>query len=308
MAYKSAKSDAPKMDVYQVVTDKLIEMLEGCKGDNYQIPWNRVGNNLMPRNVVSKKTYRGVNTVLLWLTSEAMGYTSDLWATYKQWADLGAQVRKGEKGTQIVFWKAFTVESQDGDEDSEKKGMIARVYTVFNAMQVDGYALPNTAPKFSNNNEKIERVEQYFANVGSIVRHGGDRAYYRPSGDFIGMPEMNQFKDSVSYYAVRAHEEVHRTGHESRLKREFNNRFGTEAYAFEELVAELGAAFLCAELELSSEPRKDHAQYLASWLKVLRKDKKALISAASMAQKAVDYLNSCQPATVNASLDMAEAA
>ena len=283
-----------KPDTYQQVTDKLIEMLESAK--EYGLPWHRLGMDaISPINVVSGNTYRGINIPMLWVSAEQNGYTHGRWATYKQWSDLGAQVKKGEKSTAVVFWKQFTYENDEGEV--EKAGMFVRVYHVFNCAQVDGYEIPTTItlPEI----ERISSAEAYFDNTRAIIRHGGDSAYYRTTSDHIQMPNINQFKDSVSYYAVLAHETTHWTGHTARLDRAKGKRFGDMQYAAEELIAELGAAFLCAKLGLSPEPRPDHAAYLASWLKMLKNDKKAIFTAASMAQKACDYLDGLQSPSIS---------
>ena len=224
---------------------------------------------------------------------------SNLWATYRQWQDLGAQVRKGEHSTLVVFWKFFDGEREDdlSDEGEERAGkstraILARGYPVFNAGQVDGYQAP-PIPTLSPA-ERIERAERFFAELQADIRHGGGRAYYNPEADYIQMPRFEVFRDGVSYYSVRSHETIHWTGAPHRTGRELKGRFGSEAYAAEELVAELGAAFICAQLGLSTEPRPDHAAYVASWLQVLKNDKRAIFTAASKAQTAADWLNSQQ--------------
>ena len=162
----------------------------------------------------------------------------------------------------------------------------------FNVSQVEGFELPAVTP--ISENERIEAAERFFSNTGAKIEIGGEEALYKVVSDIIKMPPIEVFRDSASYYSVLAHETVHWTGAKSRLDRDLKNRFGSAAYAAEELIAELGAAFICAELELTNEPRPDHAQYIASWIKVLKEDPKAIFTAASKAQQAVDYLKSLQ--------------
>ncbi len=217
-------------------------------------------------------------------------------ATYKQWCDLGAQVKRGERSTVVVFWKfldssssAEDQESDDSPTSSERVRCFARAYHVFNADQVDGYQ-PAPRPHLSAE-QRIAHADQFFASLPIVVRQGGDRAYFHPSGDFIQMPPFQLFQSAESYYAVLGHEAIHWSGAETRLNRTFGEHKGDAAYAFEELVAEIGAAFLCSDLEIAPEPRPDHAAYLAHWLSVLRSDKKAIFNAASKAQAAVTYLH-----------------
>jgi len=211
-------------------------------------------------------------------------------------AQLGAQVRKGEKSSPVVFWKISDKEEQDdaedGAEDGRRSRVFARGYAVFNAAQVDGYEAP--ALPVLPEAERIGHAEAFFATTGIDVRHGGNRAYYRPSEDRVQMPPFEAFRDAVAYYATLAHEATHATGHPSRCARDLKGRFGEEAYAAEELVAELGAAFLCSDLTLTPEPRPDHAAYVASWLKVLRGDKRAIFTAAAKAQGAADWMRARQ--------------
>jgi antirestriction protein ArdC len=294
------------MDVYQTVTDRIVAMIERG-ADKWQMPWHVAPAGepgapvAMPRNVTGR-AYRGVNVPLLWASAEAFGYPSPIWATYKQWEERGAQVRRGEKSTLVVFWKRIEVASEpdgdDSDGDSETR-LIARGYAVFNAAQVDGFDPPPTAGGAAKRPEpqRIEAAEAFFRNTGAAVRHGGNRAFYTTAGDFIQMPELRQFVAADRYYSTLAHEHVHWTGAAHRCAREFGKRFGDEAYAFEELVAELGAAFLCADLSLSNEPRPDHAAYIANWLTVLRNDKRAIFTAASKAQAAADFLAGLQTTT-----------
>jgi antirestriction protein ArdC len=280
-----------KRDVYARVTAQIINAIENGVG-TWRMPWHTSGKfAFSPINVSSKKPYRGINTVCLWAAAQAKGYERGEWATYQQWQDKGAQVRKGEKATTVVFWKfANNTESEDGDE-SPKTGsrlLFTRGYSVFNAAQVDGYA-PKAEPGMSMP-ERIERADAFFQAIGANVRHDGNRAYYAPDSDHIQMPPFGAFVQNVAYYSTLAHEHTHWTAQASRCDRQLGKRFGDNAYAAEELIAELGAAFTCAHLGLSTEPREDHAQYINSWLKVLNADKRAIFTAASKAQQAADFM------------------
>jgi antirestriction protein ArdC len=278
-------------DIYQKVTQQIIEAMQRGAG-SYRMPWHVTGADCFaPVNVVSKRPYRGINVLLLWLLAEHHGYTSGEWATYFQWQELGAQVRMGEKAALIVFWKISErsrEESDDQEEPASNRSILARGYCVFNAAQVDGYS-PKPSPVLPES-ERIESAERFFARLGVTVRHGGSRACYSPQEDVIHMPPFSSFRDAAAYYSVFGHEATHATGAEHRLNRDLKPRFAEETYAMEELVAELGAAFLCSTLGLANEPREEHAAYLANWLKVLKQDKRAIFAAASQAQKAVDWM------------------
>jgi antirestriction protein ArdC len=288
------------MDLYQTVTDRIVSMIRHGAGE-WRMPWHAASASepgapvAMPRNVTGR-TYRGVNVPLLWAAAETFAYPSPIWATYRQWQERGAQVRKGEKSTLVIFWKRIEVAANDNDDDDPTETrLIARGYALFNAAQVDGFD-PKPADGTAKRSEpqRIDAAEAFFRNAGAIVRHDGNRAFYTTAGDYIQMPELQQFAAADRYYSTLAHEHVHWTGAAHRCAREFGRRFGDQAYAFEELVAELGAAFLCADLGMSNEPRPDHAAYIASWLRVLKDDKRAIFTAASKAQAAADYLSGLQ--------------
>ena len=289
-----------KQDVYRRVTDSIITAIENGVGQ-YRMPWIvRQDKGFSPVSVGSAKPYRGINTVVLWAQTQSKGYSSALWGTYQQWHSLGGQVRKGEHGSPVVYWGTY--EKQTGEEDEAKsRGLFAKGYTVFNIEQVDGCKLPGRfQPKLSQN-ERISQAEAFFARTGIQIRDGGNRAFYRPdTPEAVYMPGFDQFPDRVDYYSVLAHESTHWTSHESRCDRQLGKRFSDEAYALEELIAELGSAFTMARLELELTPRADHAQYVASWLRVLRNDKRAIFTAASKAQQAADYLAQAEPVEVAA--------
>lgn len=279
-------------DVYARVTSQIVNAIEQGVG-TWRMPWHTSGRfAFSPINVTSKKPYRGINTVCLWAAAQAKGYESGDWGTYQQWQERKAQVRKGEKATTVVFWKFANDSSETQDDGGQSANssrlLFTRGYSVFNAAQVDGYK-PKVDPEQSVL-ERIKHAEAFFKNVGADLRHGGNQAFYSPAGDYVQMPTFQAFHDSVSYYSVLAHEHTHWTANAGRCNRELGKRFGDNAYAAEELMAELGAAFTCAHLGLSTEPREDHAQYINSWLKVLKADKRAIFTAASKAQQACDWL------------------
>jgi antirestriction protein ArdC len=280
-----------KQDVYRKVTDAIVNAIEQGIGQ-YRMPWTvRQDKGFSPISVGSAKPYRGVNTLVLWAQSQSKCYGSALWGTYQQWRELGAQVRKGERGSPVVYWGSYEKQTSEGDEDKPNRGLFAKGYTVFNWEQVDGCKLPKRfEPKLSHN-ERIGHAEEFFTAVGVQIRDGGNRAFYRPATpEAVYMPGFDQFPDQVDYYSVLAHESTHWTSHVSRCDRQLGKRFGDDAYAVEELIAELGSAYTMARLELELTPRKDHAQYLQSWLKVLKADKRAIFTAASKAQQAADWL------------------
>jgi antirestriction protein ArdC len=286
------ESTAPKADVYQRVTFQISTAIEQGVG-NWRMPWHTSGRYAFsPINVVSRKPYRGVNTLCLWAAAQSKGYERGEWATYQQWQERGAQVRKGEKATLVVFWKYAnsSVEEQNGEERSTSEGrlLFTRGYSVFNAAQVDAYnAKPDADAPIE---ERIASAEDFFRRVPAKVAHQGNRAFYSPADDSITLPPFAAFFTPADYYSTRAHETGHWTSHASRCDRQLGKRFGDSAYAVEELVAELTAAFTLAQLGLSSEPRADHAQYIASWLRVLKADTRAIFTAASKAQQATDYI------------------
>jgi antirestriction protein ArdC len=278
--------------VYQRVTSAIVNAIEQGAG-TYRMPWVvREDKGFSPVSVGTAKPYRGVNVLVLWSQAQSRGYGSSLWGTYRQWAELGAQVRRGERGSPVVYWGRLQGQESESSEDgdSNRPRLFAKGYTVFNADQVDGLRMPKRfQPKLSRN-ARIERAEAFFAPLAQ-VRDGGNRAFYRASTpEAVFMPGFDQFPEAQSYYSVLAHETTHWTSHESRCNRELGKRFGDDAYAMEELIAELGSAFTMAYLELESTPRIDHAQYIQSWLKVLRADARAIFTAASKAQQAADWL------------------
>ena len=269
-----------RRQLYADVTSQVVAQIEAGAGQ-WRMPWHAIADAGEPVNALTGNAYRGGNHVVFGMVAVARGWSGH-WSTYKQWRELGAQVRRGERATRGVKWSR--VEDKRTGEDR----MVPFCFSVFSAEQVDGWEAP--APVVRDTPERIAAADAFFSAIGADVRHGGNRAAYVPVGDYITLPDLDQFERASDYYATSAHEHGHWTGHGSRLARDLSVRFGTDAYAAEELIAELSSAFTCARLGISATPRPDHAAYLASWLRVLRADSSALFHAASKAQAATDYL------------------
>jgi antirestriction protein ArdC len=268
--------------IYQQVTDTIIKQLESGAA-----PWVKQwqGSSSGSHNVISGKGYQGINTIILSMAEAAAGYKSGAWGTYKQWLSVGAQVKKGTKGTTIIFYSPVTGSKVTASGEEKSYHYVLKSYSVFNAEQVDGYTAPVLPAKPFNS---IAALETLAAASGADIKHGGDKAFYSPAQDFIQMPQKTDFKTEAAYYATLLHELTHWSGAASRLNRDLSGRFGNEAYAAEELVAELSAAFLCANYQIDGDLR--HAGYIASWLRVLKNDNKAIFKAAALAQKSADYI------------------
>ena len=276
-------------EIYNRVTAQVIAAIESGQAGEWTRPWTTMGG--LPKNATTNRAYSGGNVLVLWMIGESAGYRSQLWATYRQWDAIGAKVRKGEKGTHLVKWNVGRCKGTPKDHRCKKcGGMFPVSFAVFNADQVDGYEIPTPLEGLSET-ERLAHAEEWFSAIGADVRQGGDRAFYAPVADYIGVPTFGQFDKPAHYYSTLAHEHCHWTGHKDRLGRELASRFAQDAYAAEELVAELGAAFICAILGIDNAPRPDHALYLAHWLTILRGDSKALFFAAGQASKAVEYLS-----------------
>jgi antirestriction protein ArdC len=289
-----------RQDVYTRITGQIIHSLE--QGVRPWIkPWSAehtAGRITRPLRH-NGQAYSGINILMLWASAVEHGFSAPIWMTFKQALELDAHVRKGEKGSLVVYANSITKTEDDGDgHEIEREIPFMKGYTVFNVEQIEGlpelyYSKP--VPTMTGP-ERIAHAEAYFANTKADIRYRGNRAYYASEADYIAMPPIESFRDAESFYATLAHESTHWTKHSSRLEREFGRKaWGDEGYAREELVAELGAAFLCADLELTPEVRDDHASYIASWLEVLKNDKRAIFSAAAHAQRAVDFLHRLQP-------------
>lgn len=284
------------LDVYRAVTDSIVAAIEAGPG-RFELPWHHHGSRLtLPGNAATGKRYRGVNVVALWAAAQARGFGTPLWASYRQWQSVGAQVRRGERASIVVFYKEFAIEENDSDSSKQqfRTRLFARASRVFNAEQVDGFSPPE--PPDPDPVEVVAEVDAFVKHTGAVVIHGGTEACYSPAPDRIHMPDRAAFTGTPtstptdSYYAVLLHELVHWTGAVHRLGRDFSGRFGDDAYAMEELVAELGAAFLCAEFGITLEPRPDHAAYIGHWLRMMKGNKRTVFAAASKATAAADYL------------------
>jgi len=296
-----------RRDFRREVTDRIINMLETGVAP-WQKPWNPADPSLdMPMNPTTGKAYRGGNAIHLMSTGLLRGYGDPRWMTYRHAAGLGWQVRKGEKGTQIEFWEVkagrdtrtetIRAANEDGhqpaDEPDEDRGsrLIHRVYTVFNAKQIEG--IPEWIPEQRTAFEVVETAEQILNNCGAPIFHDqADRAFYDRSADSIHLPPKHAFKDAAGYYGTALHEAVHSSGHPSRLNRATLNesyRFGDISYAKEELRAELASVFLAAERRIPHDPEQ-HAAYVGSWIKILKEDKDEIFRAAHDASRAADFL------------------
>lgn len=294
-------STTPRADVYASITAKIVADLEqGIR------PWFKPWNAEHAAGKITRPLrhngipYKGINVVMLWSASVAQGYACPLWLTFKQAQALGGRVRKGETGELVVYADRITrTETADNGQEVEREIPFLKGYTVFNAEQCEGLpaqyqgrpeapALPATA--------RLAHADAFFSQTGANIRHGGTRAYYAEGSDHVQMPPFETFRDAESHAATLAHELIHWTKHPSRLARDFGRvRFGDESYAKEELVAELGSAFLAADLGLTPDVQPDHAAYIGTWLKALKDDRKLIFMAASHAQRAADYLHSLQP-------------
>lgn len=284
------KTDA----IYTEITEKIIEKLEaGLATGSWTPPWRSRGG--LPHNAITGKHYSGGNIIALWIAEIDSNYDESQWATYRQWQSVGAQVRKGETSTHLIKWvepSGKRDRAARGD-DAKKPRLVPVGFSVFNIAQVDFYIEPE---KIEHDPvEPIAHAEAFFAATDAkVTLHNEGRAFYSPGGDYIVLPPIDDFTSAEGFYGTLAHEHVHWTGHKDRLNRVGITATGIErtreVYAYEELIAELGAAFLGAVLGITPELRDDHVQYLRSWLTALRNDNKLLFKAATAASKAVDFL------------------
>ena len=279
--------------LYDTITQQIVEQLAAGV-----LPWHRPW--AVSPDAVSKPVrengvpYQGINIVILWVAAMRHGYASPYWMTYRQAKSLGAQVRRGERATHVVFAKTFKRRETDpvtGDEVDVQRP-VRRAYAVFNVDQIDGLPVryAPAPPPSINPGERDARCDAWFASLGIEIRHGGHRAFYTPDADHIQMPAFESFESPDLYLATLAHESIHATGHESRLDR-FRGAIDDKARAREELVAEIGSAFLCADLGIASSPRADHAAYIAGWIELLQDEPRAVFDAATKAQQAADLLH-----------------
>lgn len=300
---------APRVDIHARITDRIVADLE--KGVRpWMQPWrssHAIGRVTRPLRH-NGLPYSGMNVLLLWSEAIARGYANPMWMTFKQALGLGGAVRKGETGSMVVFASRFTkTETDAAGDEFDREIPFLKAYSVFNIAQIDGLPDHYYGQKPEPVRDPVARIEhadRFFANTGAVIRHGGDRAYFSPATDHIQMPPFETFLDAASYVATLSHEATHWTSASHRVNRDLS-RYSKDRSerAREELVAELGSCFLCADLGIvpELEPRPDHASYLASWLKVLADDKRAIFSAAAHAQRAVAFLHGLQPDTPNAS-------
>lgn len=299
VAMTNRNSTNARRDIHADITNQLITAIEADPGKP-SLPWRRGGGALhLPVNVLTGNAYNGINIVALWVGAETQGYAAPIWGTYRQWAERGCQVRKGEKSSTVIFYKEFEAEPDPTDAEDNGNRRVARASCVFNADQVDGFERLQQ-PERLGPVERLAQADHFVAATAARIEHGGERAFYGFSSDHIQMPEEGLFTGTASmtrsegYYATLVHELVHWSGAKHRLDREMGKRFGDMAYAAEELVAEIGAAFLCAELGITQELRPDHAQYLANWLTLLKDDTRAIFTAAARASEAVSFLKGLQ--------------
>lgn len=276
-----------KGDLIETVANILIERLENFSGE-----WEKPFFTSFARNVATQKAYRGINILILNFAAAVNGFTSSVWGTYRQWREKGCQVKKGEKSTTVVFWKPLSYKceienTETGDvEEVENQSFVARAYSVFNGSQVEGFTEKNERTDFVLQAD----VMKFFDNTDIAYFYGANLAGYDCRRDVVLMPARNDFKTERGFISTLAHETVHATGHKNRLNRDMKGRFGNESYAFEELIADIGAGFVAGYLGYDYQFSKDNLAYLQSWLKVLKNDKRAIFKACSEAQKAFDYL------------------
>jgi antirestriction protein ArdC len=289
-------------DVYERITNRIIEALEQGVRPWVQ-PWStgHASRRIMRPLRANGVPYRGINVLMLWSEASERRYASPTWMTFKQAGDLNAHVRKGERGSLVVYASKLTrMQTDENGKDAEREIAFMKGYTVFNVEQIEGlpeqyYAKPEV---ILDPVARIAHADAFTAAIGANIQHGGGKAGYNLVEDRLRMPLFESFRDAPAYYATLIHELTHWTRHPKRLDRDFGRkRYGDEGYAREELVAELGAAFLCADLNLTPDHCDDHAAYIGSWLKVLKNDKRAVFAAASHAQRAADYLHELQPNT-----------
>jgi antirestriction protein ArdC len=289
-----------RADIYSRITNQIITAIEAGTGE-FRMPWHHdCSATTRPVNVLSGKRYRGANVLVLWTAAKQAGYDSGVWGTYRQWAAKGGQVRRRERATAIMLWKPVERHGDgradvpiDTDTDGRKR-FLARGFSVFNRDQVDGYDEP--AQPVLPESERVSNADAFFAALAIPITYGAGSAFYRIQEDRIHMPNFSAFVDPHAFYSTLYHEAGHASGARHRLDRQFDTRLNRHAVAIEELVAELTAAFVLADLGLASRPREDHAAYAASWLRAMKEEKRALITAASKAQQAADWMHEQQPA------------
>lgn len=291
-------SASSRSNIYADVTNAIIEAIDTAPG-TWHMPWHHAGIAVVrPTNVSSGKAYRGINILSLWAAAAANGYSSGVWGTYRQWQELGVQVRGCEQSSIGVFWKELRKSDRWDPEDSDRDPashprLFARAFSLFNAEQVEGHE-PEIAVTLPES-ERLMGAEKFIAALGIDTVFAATGAYYDIAEDRIHMPNFNVFHDAQAFYATHIHECAHASGAGHRLDRDFSAKFSQHTLAMEEATAELAAAFLLADLGIAHEPRPDHAAYIASWLQLLKSDNRAIFTAASKAQAAVDWMHAQQP-------------
>lgn len=279
-----------KNNIVEEITSRILDDL-GKGVCPWEKPWKKESHPV-PVNASTSRPYRGVNTLVLWVEGIRNGFSTQAWVTYRQAAALGGRVRQGEHGTRIVFYSKLTKPRKAGKGEEvpreERTFWLLRYYTVFNLDQTEG--LQEYRPQVGKVEpfRAVEAAEKIMADCGVRIVYGGDKAFYDRQGDLITLPPKENFKTPVSFYATALHEEIHASGHPSRLDRDLGGRFGDQAYAFEELVAEMGAAFLCAHVGIPYDTQ--HSNYIGDWIRVLRDHQRALFTAAAQAQRAMDFI------------------
>lgn len=284
-------------ELYQSVTQQIITALESDQLPPWRKNWKGGASSSLPLRH-NGQPYRGINTLILWITAEAMGYSSPVWMTFKQVLEYGGCVRKGEKSTAILYCEPIrTKQTADDGTESEEHRWISKVYRVFNAEQCNGMPdrfLIDQAPNLDPA-QRIEHADAFIRNTGADIRHGAGGAFYRPSKDFINLPPFEMFDSPEAYYSTAIHELGHWTGHGTRLARELTDSTDRQGYAREEIIAELSSVFTCATLGIMPADIGEHAAYIQFWVKAMKQDHRYLFTAASKAQAAADFLHGLQP-------------
>lgn len=292
----AVRSSGERADIYQEVTDRIVAELE-----NGRLPWvqpwsNTVAAPSVPRNAITGRRYSGINVLLLWGSLQQCGFATQRWLTFRQALAAGGNVRKGEKGTTVFFANTFVPEGQKLEAEPRAVPFLKR-FTVFNIDQCDGLPIEMTAtPLPQADGDIVPRAESLIRATGADLRIGGDKAFYMPALDYIQVPPQCAYFDQVNWYRTVLHETGHWSGHVKRLNRDQTGSFGTHAYMGEEIVAELTAAFVLAELSI--QPSVRHADYIGAWIDMLRDDKRAIFKAARLATQAADYILAFEDAAV----------
>jgi antirestriction protein ArdC len=287
-----------RRDVHAEVTKRIVCALESGDGERWRSPWVSMAAGGIPMNALTESHYRGINILNLWSEAQRRGFGSARWATFRQWRTLDAQVRRGETASRVVFYRTLRRREEAEDTDTgetevvEHAIRVVRYTSVFNADQVAGYEDPDAASQAPSIAEAVGPCDRFIEATGAEIRRNAGSAYYDPGLDLVALPADELFNSTEGKYSAAFHELTHWTGHPSRLDRRegMKSRFGSTAYAAEELVAELGGAFVCARFGLEPEPRPDHASYIKQWLRLLNDDEKAIFTAASRASDAVEFM------------------